>query len=70
MCMKKFNAEKLFFDKQYAVGGYQVSGTYCQVSLYVFQATPRYNVLQVLTQLLDTATIFSSSSICKYALPF
>ena len=31
MCMKKFDAEKIFFDKQYA-GGYQVSRTYCQVS--------------------------------------
>ena len=35
--MKTFDAEKIFFDKQYAGwgggGGYQVSRTYCQDSL-------------------------------------
>ena len=35
MCMKKFDAEKYLLTKQYTGGGggYQVSRTYCQVSL-------------------------------------
>ena len=51
MCMKKFDAEKMFFDKQYA--GYQVSRTYCQVSLGLAA-----DALIILRQLCIKITLF------------